>query len=118
MCATSSAQDQQGIAVSLHVIKQYSSWYSKVNLIVTLDNIDIRERRNEGPHAAGPDRKWLQYPPNPKVNGLPKPRANSNDATSVLHTSAFPLRIIDTRCGHHEAGSEEERNRRRASVLH
>ena len=35
--------------------KQYSSWYSKVNLIITLDNIDIRERRNgRGRTATGP----------------------------------------------------------------
>ena len=77
--------------------KWYSSWYSKVNLVITLDNINIRERRNGGglhakivddrvlaliatvvmlqgfegwPHTASPDQKWLQHPHEPRAAPL------------------------------------------------
>ena len=98
MCATSSAQDQQGIAASLHVSKQYSSWYRKVSLIITLDYIDIRERRNGGLHAAGPDRKWLWYPPKLKVNPtryseLSPTKNQTYDDTFLNHTSKLLSRM-------------------------
>ena len=91
MCATSSAQDQQGIAASLHLSSTVAGTVRLTSLWITLTS--EREEMAEGkqqqglggwPHAAGPDRKQLRYPPKPKVNGLPELRANSNDAASVF----------------------------------